>query len=736
MRPARRACAVLGIWLALLLQSGSSAAAAPASLSPAAVVLIGTGGFTWSDVSASATPTLWRLLGQGASSTVSVRSVNTNTCPVDGWLALSSGERAAAPPRDSVPTRTVDEGCPTIPEPSGGHVPGYAAYLTAAGEAGFDADLGLLGDHLASAGVSSRAIGPGAAVGLATSTGAVTGYLDLDAALADPAAWGASVTVVDVGAVRDPDDLGAGEAAPTETTAQQLVAIDRRVGAVLERLEPNTDVIVAGLCDAGKLARLRPVVSIGPDFQPGWLYSPSTRQRHVIQSSDLTVTIFDLVGLPVPAGQGGAVLTVRGSSVVDPAATAARFQALVDIDLATLKGHALVPPFFNALIYGQVGMYLLVWGVWRGRIGTSATRRRLVRAVRVVAVAAASVPIASFLANLIPWWRSDHPMAAVVASVGVFVALVTAVTLLPPVSRSLVGPLAVIGAVTAGVLAADVMTGSRLQVSSMMGLQPVVGGRFYGMGNVTFSLFATGVLMLGIALSHWLVRRDRRIAAAGLVATLGVAAVVIDGAPFWGADGGGPPALIPGVAFFVLALLGIGMTLRRALIIGGVTVGLFALVGFLDSLRPPTQRSHLGRFFDSIGTGGALDVVIRKVQANLGILVSSHLTLLVPFALVFVIYVLLRPTSWGSRALHSSFDRVTTLRPGLIAWLVVMTIGFLVNDSGVAIPSVGAMVTIPLVIAIATATVLGELRGPMSGQPAADHEPPRAVANPHPGTSR
>ena len=79
-----------------------------------------------------------------------------------------------------------------------------------------------------------------------------------------------------------------------------------------------------------------------------------------------------------------------------------------------------------------------------------------------------------------------------------------------------------------------------------------------------------------------------------------------------------------------------------------------------------------------------------------------------PFGLFFVIYVLLRPTSWGSRALHRSFERVSPLRSGLIAWLVVMTIGFFINDSGVAIPAVGATVAIPLVVAISSRTLLEE----------------------------
>ena len=98
----------------------------------------------------------------------------------------------------------------------------------------------------------------------------------------------------------------------------------------------------------------------------------------------------------------------------------------------------------------------------------------------------------------------------------------------------------------------------------------------------------------------------------------------------------------------------------------------------------------------------------RKAEQNWGILISSPLTVLVPFGLVFVIYVLLRPTSWGSRSLAGAFERVPTLRAGLIAWLIVMTIGFFINDSGVAIPAVGATVAIPLVVVIASRTLLEE----------------------------
>jgi hypothetical protein len=86
------------------------------------------------------------------------------------------------------------------------------------------------------------------------------------------------------------------------------------------------------------------------------------------------------------------------------------------------------------------------------------------------------------------------------------------------------------------------------------------------------------------------------------------------------------------------------------------------------------------------------------------------MTPLVPIALAFVIYVLARPTSWGSRALQNSFDRAPTLRPGLIALLITMTIGFAINDSGVAIPANGFAIAVPLIIAVSVRTLQDEYR--------------------------
>ena len=689
----------------------SAAVAAPSSGPTSPIVLIGTGGVAWSDVSAKGTPALWSFLRDGSTAALSVRSVFTNTCPVDGWLSLSAGNRAAAPGTDKGGNRATSQPCAPIPVVDSGVVPGWNSYVRFADSKKFDSHLGLLGDTLATNGQCVQAVGPGAGVGAAYGSGSVPRYAAFDESQLTGLLSRCRVTLVDVGSLRDPDDVAEGEQQQgAGSRADQVRAIDARIAAVLEAAPNGSDLVVASLADAGASERLRLVAAKGPDYGSGTLYSPSTRQPGLVQAADLTVTLLTAGDVPVPAELGGRALRRTDGAGNSAEAAGNRLQHLIDFDDASHDVHALVPPFFNGVVSAQILIYVFAAVVWRRDFGSTDLRLRLLRIVRRVAVVAATVPASTFLANLIPWWRFPVPMVAVIASVGLFVAVISATALLGPWARRLTGPLAVVALATMLVLGGDILLGSRLQISSLMGLQPVVGGRFYGMGNVTFALFATSALLLAIAVSAHFLRQGRpRVAAASVVA-VGLVAVVVDGAPSWGADGGGPPALLPGLAYLVLAILGVRMTWRRGAAIAGATAALFLLVGFLDWLRPEESRSHLGGFIQALIDGGAWDIVSRKLDQNVSILFSSVLTLLVPIALAFVIYVLARPTSWGSQSLRRSFEACPTLRPGLIALLITLTIGFAINDSGVAIPANGAIIAVPLIIAVSVRVLEDEAR--------------------------
>ncbi|HEX5532154.1 MAG TPA: hypothetical protein VFX33_00265 [Actinomycetales bacterium] len=710
----------------LLLTGLPLAAAAPGTSAsrdavPGPVVLIGVPGLRWDDVTQDRTPALWSLLQNGSVGTIAVRSVYQAACPVDGWLAVSAGRRLA--------DQRGPVGCPMIAQPMGTSVPNWDRFTTQAANQSFEAQPGALGDALKSAGVQAAAVGGGAAIAIADSSGKMIGPYFSHPPSTDAFAQNIgqaldrkpALLVVDAGDIRDPQDLDELDPARRRgDRAQQAQRLDAEVRAALDAVEAkaggDATVLVTSFADSGMTAHLGLMAATGPApqgaYAPGLLGSRSTRQPGLVQATDVMPTLLWLLGVDAPSGLvGSPVRPLPGSA----ASTTDRLRHVLDLDESAAAVKQLIPPFFAGLVIAELLLYGLAAIALRVQWGGPRGRRPVLRWLRRVALVFAAVPVATFLANLVPWWRTDNDLLAAVAAVGLCTGLVIAVATLGPWRNNRLGPFGAIAGITALVLAVDVATGSHLQLSSLMGQQPLVGGRFYGLGNVQFALFGTGALLLATALADSALRAGRRKLAVLVVAVIGVLAVVIDGAPGIGSDFGGPPALIPAFAVLALLVAGVRLTWRRLLLVGVVTLVVVAGLSVVDWLRPPADRTHLGRFVQTVLDGGALPVIERKLAQNLAILTGSPLTLIIPFGAVFVGLILMRPVAWGAPALQRTYERAPTLRYGLIALLVMLGIGFAVNDSGTVVPAIGAVLAIPLLIAAAVRTL--ELADEEFGQP-------------------
>jgi hypothetical protein len=312
-------------------------------------------------------------------------------------------------------------------------------------------------------------------------------------------------------------------------------------------------------------------------------------------------------------------------------------------------------------------------------------------------VAGAALPAASFLANLVPWWSADHPAVVLVAAIVVLVGVITAAALAGPWRRSIVVPGAIVGGVTALVLTLDALTGSHLQTCSMLGYTPLVAGRFYGFGNIPWALWVAGLIIATGAVAGWLQSTGRGRLATGTVVAAGILALVIDGAPFAGADFGGIIAIFPGFAVFALMIAGRRVRISRLLLVLAVGVVVVLGVSFLDSLR--ADPTHIGEFWKSLTNGDGGTIILRKARGMIGTFGNWELSVLAVAAVVFLIFALLRPLTWRAAVLHTAYERAPALRPTLIAVLVTGGVGMLVNDSGVAIPALAFTVAIPLALA-------------------------------------
>ncbi|HEX2810918.1 MAG TPA: hypothetical protein VHN80_32530, partial [Kineosporiaceae bacterium] len=600
-------------------------------------------------------------------------------------------------------------------------------YRARAAAGTFDATPGLLGDTLAAAGRSTAAVGPGAVIAVADGRGRAPhswpglpagpdGSLDPNGdglALLDQVkaavAGRPDLLAVDLGAIRDPS---AGLTAAA-SRAEQVAGLDTRLGLVLDALPPQASVIVASLADSSAAAHLQLIAARGPDVAPstafsgGLLRTGSTRQPGLVQATDLLPTLVTLLGVPEPAAAVGSPL-----ARIDAGDDVARLQRLLDLDQGARVLDPLVTPFF--VVYGALQLIVYVWlGLFARRLGRPSVlrqapllRRRALTLLRQSAIAFSLVPAATFLANLWPWWRGGSPGLMLTLAVVTATVPLALVAVGGPWRRTLLGPAGVAGALTAVVLTIDLATGSTLSLTTLMGGQPIIGGRFYGLSNPGFALFGTGALFAALALADLVLRRGGSSVQAGLaVAGVGLAATVIDGLPSLGSDFGGPPAIVPAFALLALWVAGVKVTWRRLLLIAATTVVAIVALSVLDWLRPAPDRTHLGRFVQSVLDGGGGLIVRRKALQNVEQLISTPLTLTLPLLAVALVIVLRRPARWRVPALQLAYDRQRLLPVGLTAVGVLLLIGFAANDSGTSIPPVALAMLAPLLVAISARAV-------------------------------
>ena len=662
------------------------------------LVVVGLGGLSWDDVSAEDTPTLWGLLRDGSAASVSVKSLRLTTCPTDGWATVSAGE-AAGP--DTTEARPQCSPLPSVAgdAASGFRVSGFGALATASREAEFRAQLGLLGDSFAAQKTCIQAVGPGAALAAATSDGKVAKYSPFQATTLVSDLAQCPVSIVDVGGIdaTDPD--------PTRHL-ERINGLERRIEFVMDAMPSGADLVVAGLADRDQQERLRLLTASGPHYGPGLLASASTRLTGVAQLSDITATILQRGGVEAKSEIGGRALSVVPSANNSESTAASkltgahrhRHQGRRDAPHRRALPHPLArrhrPRHARPVAGRPTGPTVepavhpgarAAPGAARGaRLGGDA-RRHLPGEPRAVVAGVDEHRRA----------RRDAPRPRARRS-----ARCSALACLKgPWSSSALGPLAAMSAITAGVIGIDLLTGSRLQISSIFGLQPLVGGRFYGMGNVAFALYAAAVLLLCAALAHALVRRDAPRLAVFAVVVVGGVALAVDVLPAWGADFGGPIALVPALGFLLMGVVGWRTSVRNVsivLLVAGLVVG---LVCYLDWRRPEAERSHPGRFLQTVIDGGAWDVMSRKLWANVSLSVHLPVLLVLVVALMVVaVIIVLRPGTFGTEPLRRLLEEAPIMRRGLLSVIVMAVIGFLTNDSGAAIPPVAAIFTVPLVV--------------------------------------
>ena len=686
------------IWsalLACLFAVLALAAPARAAEPPTAqhVVVVGLSGLRWSDVSATKTPELWRLAGQGSVGNLVDYAVLPLTCPADGWLTLNAGARA-----QSDHTNAACGAFPAVrPAGAGASVPGLPALETYNHRFHNNPDWGLLSGQTPGC---ATAAGPGAALALADRAGHVASYLPGPGQVTAAVLARCPLTVVDLGT------LGYTE------RARQLATADAQLATIAAALPADTTLLVTAPGAPSKPPHLQLALADGPGYSSGLLNAVSTRQPGLIVLTDLTPTVLGWLGAPESASTGppqtvGAHVT-RG----DRGSLAATVQALTGRDTAEQVWRDTHDEFFwayslaDAAVLAAIG--LASWGA------APEQRRRRARGWRVAGVFAAAVPVGTFLANLVPWSTTAHP-AAWLYGVSVALALVIAgAALLGCRRRGPLAPLGVICLFTVAVLGVDVMTGSGLQLETPFGLSVLEAGRFYGIGNEALGIYGLSGLFGAAWLALVLLRRPASLAAPGggspsrRPAVLAVTAVAVftvfaSGWPGFGGKVGGTIAMVPCFLLLGMVVAGTRLNWRRILLVAVSGLALFAVFALISYLVPATGHSDIGVFAGNTLHGRSGGLLLRKINSNLGSLSVNAFSPLIPIVAIVTGLMLWRPAWFRLTTVPAAFAAEPLLRPVLgVLWLMPV-LGWFANDSGVIVAAAVLPFALPLGIAILAA---------------------------------
>lgn len=707
------------------------------------VLLVSLPRITWADVVEQQPPTLLTLLERSAVASLSTRTIGPQTTAGEGYITIGAGTRAGVREIDSGLGFQADERYEgaeasvvyrrrTGTNPSGDLLQLNIDRIRERNEELlYGATPGSLGEALRQAGRTAAVIGNAdgsedldlpvvpdlstpsrlprhreAVLALMDHSGQVAGggvgrditQRDQDAPFGVRldqarvlevfrAAWRQhDVVLVEASDLERVDayDVFAFEDVTERSRAAALSDADAMLRELLAEVDRDRDVVLV-LAPAGPREREQLTIAAlsGPGIAPGVAKSGTTRRDGFITLPDVAPTVLGALGVDIPDSMTGTAITSteRGEPVPE------LIERFVSANEIALFRDDVTGPVTVTFILLQVLVYgLATAALWQGW-------KRLKLPVGLVALAVLSVPSVAYLSGLFPYNRLGAP--------GYVVSVFTLALALAGVAFAAgrghtQRPAALLVAITLVILLVDQLTGERMQINTVFGYSPIVAGRFAGYGNLASAL--VGICSVIVAGAVWSLPEFARLTRRTKLMAIGTGfalVLVIVGHPALGSDVGGVLALVPAAMTVMLMLAGIRINLRRAALIAAATAVSLSVFAAIDLSRPPEQRTHLGRLvartFEA-GAGEFATVLQRKGAANVSILSSSVWAYVIPIAFAFLAFLVWRRPHGFLPDLQ---DRTPGLRASLTGALVAGTLGFALNDSGVAIPAMMLAVLMP-----------------------------------------
>ncbi|MDI6822343.1 MAG: hypothetical protein QMD66_05760 [Actinomycetota bacterium] len=413
---------------------------------------------------------------------------------------------------------------------------------------------------------------------------------------------------------------------------------------------------------------LTPIIVAGGGIKPGVLTSETTRSHGIVSNIDITPTILSYLEAKISSEMLGCPLQSEPQD--QPISYLLSLNERI-FNRSKIRVPALKMYVTTIALVLIISTILLLMGT---------TRKRL-RALQFLLLWLICVPVTLLFLPFSIY--SSLALTMILAFLGS--AVVVLISLLPclPTGRSgrrALSPIIFITLLTSGVLLLDVLTGSHLMQRSIIGYCPIIGARFYGIGNECMGiLIGSSIAGITALLEIPNFTRKSHVKLAGLTF---LCLVVIFGHPALGTNVGGAIAAVVGYLTTYFGLLKRKISLKLILFIALAVIIALAFLIFLDlfGISPP---SHLGKAITLIRKGGlseGLKIIQRKFAMNVkGTRYTFWTRVLIAVLVIFPILII-RPAG----ILKKIKGDYPCLTSGLMGIAVASIVAFIFNDTGAA----------------------------------------------------
>ncbi len=455
----------------------------------------------------------------------------------------------------------------------------------------------------------------------------------------------------------------------TDLRREVLAEIDRFVGKLAAEIGPNRQLLIASpqvsAAAAAKREWLSPVVVAGGPVQAGSvLTSATTRREGIVSNLDIAPTLLQFLRIERPAGMIGYPLQgVTG---------------LKQEQLAALKEASVRTYNHRSMVLGALGALVglgLVFGALRLFLGVRVHFRLIW--IRALLWAGLALPLCLFLLPLL------HPTSLWEVAGGLVVLCLLLVAIpfrILPFCQTLSGRMVWLSAWTVCAVVIDAWQGGMLAKRGLLSYDPIVGARYYGVGNEYMGVVIGAAVLLYAALLRTSRIKRGWLEAGALIGGLFLTAFFAS--PALGTNTGG--------ALTAAATTGLCYALQKRLrplpTAGVLLASLLGAGGLLLLFNlPSAPPSHIGAAAGQVLTGGALEMVhilARKSDMFVRLLFSSVWPPLFLLVLSLFAYALFTPSLLPKRVWH---ERDRPYRTAVGGMLCGAMIGLFTNDSGIVV---------------------------------------------------